>query len=90
MGDGVRLIVGGPVRLRAPLVLHGLVFLQSPGPDALDLGPATLRGAAIGCGPLRLAGTGRITYAADAIGTEGASRWRHGAFVRLPGSWKDF
>ena len=75
------------LRIEPALTVHGLVYLHSPAPRALDLGPAQVNGAVATCGAWVHRGSGRISYSAAALGARSLG---HGAMVRVPGSWRDF
>jgi hypothetical protein len=85
--DGVRLYAAGPVRIESALTVHGLVYLHSPDPRAMDLGPAQVNGAVTTCGAWVHRGSGQIRYSSAALGARSLG---HGAMVRVPGSWRDF
>lgn len=81
----VLLVVDGPVRLRTPVQVHGLLYLRSPTWE--DDAGATVHGALLAEHDLALAGATRIEHDAQVL------RRLHGccgSFARRPGSWRDF
>ncbi len=84
-GDPVTLIIEGPLTMSAAAVgatLSGLVYTSSA---TLDAG--IVRGALISAGNVSANGTGQVVYDRAALAR---LRSAEGAFVRIPGSWRDF
>lgn len=81
----VLFVVDGPVQLRTAVHIHGVLYLRSA--DWLDSAGATLQGAVLAEGDLRLEGLTRIEH-------DGAALLRLndccGSVARMPGSWRDF
>lgn len=85
VADPVTLIIEGPLTVNAAAVgatISGLVYAGSV---TLDAG--TVRGAVISAGDLTANGTGQVVYDMAALTR---LRSTEGAFVRVPGSWRDF
>jgi len=81
----VLLVVDGPVRLRTPVQVHGLLYLRSPAWD--DDAGASVHGALLAEHELRLAGATRVEHDAEVLQRlQGCC----GSFARRPGSWRDF
>lgn len=74
----------GQVQLQGAVQLHGVIHAAGFGWAAPS---ATIRGALISKGAAE--GDASLDLARDAAVLE-ALRTRHGSFVRLPGSWRDF
>ncbi len=80
----VLIVAGGQVQLQGAVRLHGVVHASGLGwsaPAAIVRGALLSEGTATGDASLDLA---REATVLDALQT------RHGSFVRLPGSWRDF
>ena len=78
------IVAAGQVQLQGAVQLHGVIHAAGFGWAAPA---ATVRGALISEGAA--AGDTSLDLARDAAVLE-ALRTRHGSFVRLPGSWRDF
>lgn len=78
------IMAAGQVQLQGAVQLHGVIHAAGFGWAAPA---ATIRGALISEGAA--AGDTSLDLARDAAVLE-ALRTRHGSFVRLPGSWRDF
>jgi len=81
----VVIIADGPIALRGPLTVHGLVYTTSSHWQAPA--GADIFGAVVAEGALRGNGITRIRHDAEVLQ---ALHDRTGTFVRVPGSWKDF
>lgn len=78
------IVARGALQLQGAVQLHGVVHAASLSWAAPS---AIVRGALLSEGPA--AGDASLDLARDAVVLE-ALQTRHGSFVRLPGSWRDF
>lgn len=85
--DPVLLVASGPVQLPEASVIHGLIYVGHPGPDALRASSAELNGAVVACGHLRLDGNSHLSHDAAVLD---ATRRAGSLLVKVPGSWRDF
>jgi Tfp pilus assembly protein PilX len=83
----VVIVVNGNIHLNGTMDVIGLVYAASATWDNTGGGSAFLRGAAVSEGDFTGNGTPDFYFDADVL--EKLKR-RPGAFVRLPGSWKDY
>jgi hypothetical protein len=81
----VLLLVDGPVRLEAPVTVHGLVYAMSP--DWQAPGGVTVHGAVVAENDLLGAGPARIDHDPALLRRLGE---RAGTYARVAGSWQDF
>jgi Tfp pilus assembly protein PilX len=83
----VVIVVNGNIHLNGTMDVIGLVYAASTTWDNTGGGSAFLRGAAVSEGNFTGNGTPDFYFDADVLEKLGKVP---GAFVRLPGSWKDF
>lgn len=81
----VLLVVDGAVHLRAPVRIHGVLYLRSA--EWRDDGGAEIHGALLAENDLLLTGPSRIEHDANVVER---LRLCCGTFARMPGSWRDF
>lgn len=81
----VVIVVAGRLELSGPVTIHGVVFAN----DVAWTGAAggTLRGALLSAGDVAIGAASDLHRDAAVLDT---LMQRHGSFVRVPGSWRDF
>jgi hypothetical protein len=83
----VILVVDGNIHLNGTMDVFGMVYASSSTWDNTGGGSAFLRGAAVSEGAFTGNGTPDFYFDADVLKR---LRYQPGAFMKIPGSWKDF
>ena len=84
--DPVVLIAEGPLTISGGVVVHGLVFMQKPNAENLQIDNATVNGAVVSCGSTNLSRSGLIDYhTATMTSLVKSNKY----FRRVAGSWTD-
>jgi Tfp pilus assembly protein PilX len=83
----VILVVNGNIHLNGTMDVFGMVYAASSTWDNTGGGSAFLRGAAVSEGAFTGNGTPDFYFDADVLKR---LRFQPGAFMKIPGSWKDF
>jgi PilX N-terminal len=83
----VILVVDGNIHLNGTMDVFGMVYAASSTWDNTGGGSAFLRGAAVSEGAFTGNGTPDFYFDADVLKR---LRFQPGAFMKIPGSWKDF
>jgi hypothetical protein len=83
----VILAVQGRLKLVGSVKVHGFIYAQSLRWESALAPDAWVRGAVVVSGPAHLEGEAQFLYDPQVMQQ---LRWQTGAFVLLPGSWKDY